>query len=214
MLVAVFVLLFDVLVQERPPVHDQQAVGVVVGAGDPPELTGRHQLPHQDAAPALDPLPAVVGEFHVLRVHPDGVAVDAEHGARSHDIRIEAFLLEGVVLRKACLVHEVHGLLHRVLDVLVIRGEREEIVVEHLHVALRLDLQCLVHGASLHEDRDVAVQDVHFLVCVGDHPAGREDTCYADDDAAQQEQSANDPDQLDLVFQILDYHISFVSVVI
>ena len=185
----------------------------IVGPRDPAELTGGHKLPHQDAAAALDPLPAVVGELHVLGVHPDGVAVDAEHGARTHDVGVEALLLEGVVLREARLVHEVHGLLHRVLDVLVVRGEGEEVMVEHLHVALRLDLQRLFHGAPLDEDRDVAVQDVHFLVRVGHHAPGRKDARHADDDAAEQEQPADDADQPDLVFKVLDYHIACFIVV-
>ena len=105
MLVARLVLLFDVLVQQGPPVHDQKAVRVVVRAGDPAELSGCDELAHQDAAAALDALPAVVGELHILRVDLDGVAVDAEDRARTHDVRVEALLLEGVVLRQARLVH-------------------------------------------------------------------------------------------------------------
>jgi hypothetical protein len=87
-------------------------------------------------------------------------------------------------------------------------------MVEHLHMALRLDLQRLVHGAALDEDRDVAVQDVHFLVCVGHHAPGREDARHADDDAACEEQPADDADQPDLVFKVLDYHIASFIVVI
>ena len=207
-------LLFDVLVQQGPPVDDEQSVGVVVRAGYAPELTGGHKLAHKDAAPSLDPLPAVIGELHVLGIDADGVAVDAEDRARSHDVRVEALFLEGVVLRKAGLVHEVHGLLHRVFDVLVIRGEREEVVVEHLDVTLGLHLQRLVHGAPLDEDRDVAVQYVDLLMGIGDHAPGRDDARHADDDATGEEQSADDSHQLDLVFQILDYHILSVVIVI
>ena len=87
-------------------------------------------------------------------------------------------------------------------------------MVEHLHMALRLDLQRLFHGAPLDEDRDVAVQDVHFLVRVGHHAPGREYARHTDDDAAEQEQPADDADQPDLVFKVLDYHIACVIVVI
>ena len=87
-------------------------------------------------------------------------------------------------------------------------------MVEHLHVALRLDLQRLVHRAALDEDRDVAVQHVYLLVRVGHHPAGREYARHADDDAAEQEQPADDADQPNLVFKVLDYHIACFIVVI
>ena len=134
-LIVVFRFLFDVLVQQCAPVHDEQTVGVVLRAGHPLELSGGDQLAHQDVAPPLDALPSVVGELHLGRVEPDAVAEDGEYGTRTEDVAVEAFLLEGVVLCQPRLIHQVHGFLHRVADIFVIRCQCEEVVVDFLYTS-------------------------------------------------------------------------------
>ena len=134
-LIAVLCFLLDVPVQQRAPVHDEQPVGVVLRARHTLELSGSDQLAHQDVAPAFDALPSVVGELHFLTVEADAVAEDAEHRTRAHDIRVETFFLQRIVLRKSGLVHQVHGLLHRVADVFVVRRQREEVMVDFLYIS-------------------------------------------------------------------------------
>lgn len=109
---------------------------VVLRAGNPFELSRRHQLAHEDVAPALDTLPAVVGELHLLFVESHAVAENGEYGARSQDVGIEALLFERVVLRQPGLVHQIHGFLHRVTDVFVVRGQREKVVVDFLYIMI------------------------------------------------------------------------------
>ena len=96
-------------------------------------LSRRHQFTHQNIAPSLYPLPTVVGELHLLLVELDAVAKDAEHGTRTHDVVVEAFFLQGVVLSQARLVHQIHRLLHRITDVLVVGSKREEVMVDFLY---------------------------------------------------------------------------------
>ena len=69
-------------------------MGVVVRPWNTFELSCRDELSGKDACSSLDTLAAIVGELHLLFVEIDAVAEDAEHGTRTHDIGIEAFLLE------------------------------------------------------------------------------------------------------------------------
>src|SRR5574344_855172 len=94
--VVYLVLLLYVLVDECAPVHYEKSVRVVIRSRYSLELPGCDELTHQDAASAFNPLTAVVGELHVLGVHPDAVTVDAEHCTGSHDVGVKSFLLEGV----------------------------------------------------------------------------------------------------------------------
>ena len=70
--------------------------------------------------PSLYPLPTVVGELHLLLVELDAVAKDAEHGTRTHDIVVKALFLQRIVLRQTSFIDQIHRLLHRIADVLVI----------------------------------------------------------------------------------------------
>ena len=87
----------------------------------------------------------------------DAVTEDAEHGTGSHDIGVKTFLPESVVLGKTRLINEVHRLLCRVLDVLVIRSKCEEELVEHFHMALGFYIKRFFHRASTYKDRHIAV---------------------------------------------------------
>ena len=135
-LIVVLCLLLDVLVQQRAPVHDEQPVRVVLRARHPFELSGCDQFAHQDVAPAFDALPSVVGELHFGCIESDAVAEDGEHRACSENVAVETFLFERIILcQSLCqsgLVHQVHGLLHRVTDVLVIRRKGEKVMVDFL----------------------------------------------------------------------------------
>ena len=109
-------------------------MGVVLRPGYPLELSGGDKLAHQDVASPLDALPSVVGELHLGRIKPDAVAEDGEYGTRTEDVAVEAFLLERVVLCQPRLVHQIHGFLHCIADILVVRRQREEIVVDFLYI--------------------------------------------------------------------------------
>lgn len=132
-LIVAFRLLLDVLVQQCAPVHDEQPVRVVLRPGYTLELSRRNQFAHQDIAAPFDTLPPVVGKLHLLLVEGDTVAENRKDGARSQDVRVETFFLERVVLCQARFVHQVHRFLHRVADVLVVRGKREKVVADFLY---------------------------------------------------------------------------------
>lgn len=97
-------------------------------------LSRRHQFTHQNIAPSLYPLPTVVGELHLLLVELDAVAKDAEHGTRTHDIVVKALFLQRIVLRQTSFIDQIHRLLHRIADVLVIGSKRKEVMVEKVKV--------------------------------------------------------------------------------
>jgi len=109
-------------------------VGVVLRARHAPELPGRYQLAHQDVAAPLDALSSVVRELHRTLVEPDAVAEDGEHGARSQYVGVESALFERVVLRQSGFVHQIHRLFHRIADILVIRRQGKEVVVDFLYI--------------------------------------------------------------------------------
>ena len=182
-------------------------MGVVVRPGNTFELSCRDKLSGKDACSSLNTLAAIVGELHLLFVEVDAVAEDAEHGTRTHDIGIEAFLLQRVVLGKTCLINQIHGFVHGVFDVLVVRSQGEEIVVEHLHMGLGFHIESLLHGASLDKDGHIAIQHIYFLMGIGHHYLGCPNAGDTDDDTAQKEEGADNQNQLDLVFEILDNHI-------
>ena len=125
--------LLDVLVQQGSPVRYQQSVRIVVRPWHPFQLSRCDQLSHQDGSAPFDALPPVIGELHLSLVKLDAVTEDAEHGTRSHDVVVEPFFLQRVVLGKSRFVHQIHGFLHRVLDVLVIGSQRKEEVVDFLY---------------------------------------------------------------------------------
>ena len=135
-LIVAFRFLLDVLVQQCAPVHDEQPVRVVLRPGYTLELSRCNQFAHQDIAAPFDTLPSVVGKLHLLLVEGDAVAENRKDGARSQDVRVETFFLERVVLCQARFVHQVHRFLHRIADVLVVRGKREKVVVDFLYILL------------------------------------------------------------------------------
>ena len=106
---------------------------IVLGSRHTLQIALSDQFTHQHGSSALDTLTAIIGEGHILFTETDTVTEDAEDGTRSHDIAIETFLLQGIVLCQTCLVDEVHGFLHRVLDVFVIRCKSKEIMVDFLY---------------------------------------------------------------------------------
>ena len=192
-------LLLYILVQQGAPLGDEQAMRIVLAPRDTLQFAGGDKLTGEDIRAALDALPPVVGELHLVLVEPYGVTEDAEDGTGSHDVVVEAFLLQGVVLGKSCLIYQIHGLGHGVVDVLVIRGKGEEKMMETLHMALCLYIKGLVHGRTLDKDRDIAVQHIDLLLGIDNHAAGCPDAAQADDDAAQKEETADDADELDFV---------------
>ena len=148
----------------------------------------------------------MVGELHLFLIEVDAVAEDGEDRTCTHDVRVEAFFLQGIVLCQSRFIYQIHGFLHRIFDVLVIRSKREEEMVEHFNVALCFHIQGLFHGGTLYQYGHVPVQYIHFLLCIRHHAPCRPDAGDADKDAADQEAAADDCYQLDFVFKILDYH--------
>ena len=193
-------MLFHILVEDSAPVDDEQSVWVVLRPGNPFKKALGHQLTHQHGCPALNTLTAIVGERHVLLAELNAVTENTEDGTRSHNIAIETFFLQGIVLGKASLVDEIHGLLHRVLDVLVIRGEGEEVVMEHLDMALGFHVKGLFHRAAVDENGYVAVEHVHFFLRVIDHPLGCPDAAEGDDHTAYEKEAAQYQHEFDFVF--------------
>ena len=171
-------------------------------------MTCCDKLTGQNARPTLNSLPAVIGELHFFFIELDAVTEDAENGTRSHDIGIEALLLQSVVLGKACLINEIHGLLHCIFDIFVVRSQCEEEMMEHFYMALSFHIEGFLHRTALYQNRYITVEDVNLLLCIRDHDTGCPDAGDTDNDAAYKEQATDDHHQLDLIFEILYYHIT------
>lgn len=62
MLVFRFLFLFQVLVQKRSPVGNQNAMRIILRPGDFLQASSSHNLTHQDIGSSLYSLPAIVGE--------------------------------------------------------------------------------------------------------------------------------------------------------
>ena len=189
-------------------------MGVVLRSRYSLELSGRDQFTHQNAAAPFDALPSIVGELHFLPVEGHAVAENRKDGARTQNVGVESLLLERVVLCKSRLIYQVHRLLHRVADILVVRRKREKIVVEHLHMALGLHIEGLLHGGLIDKYRHVAVQHIDLLLRIRNHRPGGPDARHTDDDTPHEKDRAENPHQLDLVLQILDYHTLLLFVVL
>ena len=93
-LVRVLGFLLNVLVQEGTPVGDKKAMWVVLCPWHSLQLTCGDKLTHEDACASLYTLPTIIRKLHVVLVELDAVTEDAENGTCTHDVRVEAFLLE------------------------------------------------------------------------------------------------------------------------
>ena len=149
------------------------------------QVSCRYKLAHQDAGSALYSLSAVVDEGEGVGIQLDAVTIDAADGTRSDDVVIEALFFQGIILRQTGLVNEIHCLAHRILDILVIRCESEEELVEHFHMALCLYVKRLFHRAPIYKNRHSTVKDIDFLMSIIDHHPCSPDAGDTDDDASQ-----------------------------
>ena len=172
---------------------------VVVSSRHSFQLSCRHQFTGQHIGSTLDALSAVVGELHLLLVELDAVTEDTEHGTCSHDVGVETLFFQRIVLRQSCLIHQIHGFLHRVFDVLVIWCQCEEIMMEHLDMALCFHIQCLIHRRTLHQNWYVAVQHIDFVLCIHHHILRRPDATDTYQHASNQKQTTDDSHQLHLI---------------
>lgn len=132
----VFILLFDVFVQQGAPVHYQQPVRVVVRPGYPFQFAGGHQFTGENGSPPLDALAAIVGKLHFLLVEVDTVTEYREYRTRSHDIVVKSLFFQCIVLCQSGLVHQVHRLIHGVADIFVIRCQREKEMMDFLYIMI------------------------------------------------------------------------------
>ena len=172
---------------------------VVVSPRNSFQLSCRHQFTGQHIGSALDALSAVVGKLHFLLVKLNAVTKDAEHGTSSHDVGVESLFLQCIVLRQSCLIHQIHGFLHRVFDVLVIGCQCKEVVMEHLDMTLCFHIQCLIHRRTLHQNWHVAIQHIDFVLCIHHHILRRPDAADAYQHTPNQKQATDDSHQLHLI---------------
>ena len=80
--------------------------------------------------------------------------------------------------------------------------------MEHFYMTLGFHIEGFLHRATLYQDRHITVEDINLLLCIRDHDTGCPDAGDTDNDAAYKEQTANNHHQLDLIFEILYYHIT------
>ena len=106
---------------------------IIIRPGHSLQFAGRHQLTGENGSPSLDALSPVIGKLHFFLVEVDTVTKYREYRTRSHDVVIKSLFFQRVVLRQSGLIHQVHRLIHSVADILVIRCQREEKVVDFLY---------------------------------------------------------------------------------
>ena len=97
-LVIILIPLLYILVKEGTPINNEKTVGVILRPRNTTELTGGDNLTHEDGGAAFYTLATIIGELHIFLVELDTVTVDAKHTAGSHDVIIETFFLQCVVL--------------------------------------------------------------------------------------------------------------------
>lgn len=59
--------------------------------------------------------------------------------------------------------------------------------MEHFHMTLGFHIECFFHGATLNENRYIAIQYVHFLMRIRYHYLGSPNAGDADDDTTHKE---------------------------
>ena len=144
------ILIVQILVFKRPPVGNQQSVGIVSRPRHGLDISGRDQRTLQVTGAPLDELRTVVGELPFLFVEVDGVAHDGADRRRGDDVGIKAVLVHRLLLLQRRAVRHVHGLAERPLDVVVVGRQVEEILVDFLYkIAKRLDFSNLYSHSFL-----------------------------------------------------------------
>ena len=149
---------------------------VILGSRNTLQVSCCYKLAHQDAGSALYSLSAVVDEGEGVGIQLDAVTIDAADGTRTDDVVIEALFFQGIILCQTGLVNEIHCLAHRILDILVIRCESEEELVEHFYITFCLYVKGFIHRGLFHQDWNVAVQHIHFLMGIVNHTPCDEET--------------------------------------
>lgn len=137
--------------------------------------------------------------LHFFLVEVDTVTKYREYRTRSHDVVIKSLFFQRVVLRQSGLIHQVHRLIHSVADILVIRCQREEKVVEHFYMAFRFHVKRFLHRGPLYQNGYIAVQYIHFLLGICHHHPCRPDARQADEHTSGKKKSAEYRHQLDFV---------------
>ena len=150
-------------------------------------------------------IPAGVANGQVIKLK--GYGGEGINGGPAGDLYITFVIAEDPVFKRLgddlyvdVDIDQIHRLLHRIADVLVIGSKRKEVMVEHLDMALCLHIQRFLHRGAVHQYGHVAVQYIHLLLRVRHHAARRPDARHRDDDAAHEERRADDAHQLDFVF--------------
>ena len=93
-LIVTLCFLLDIFVQQCAPVYYEQSMRIVVRSRHTFKLPCRNQFAHQDITPALDSLPTIVGELHILFVKGDTVTEYREHRARTQYIGVKSLFLD------------------------------------------------------------------------------------------------------------------------
>lgn len=155
---------------------------------------------HEDIGSTLNPLPAIVGKGKRILVQPDTVTENTADGGCSYQIVIESLFLQCIILGKSCLIYEIHGFLHGIADILVIRSQCEEEMMKHLNITLCLYIEGLFHGGLLDKNRDISIQDIYLFLGITYHTSSNDYAAKADDHAAYEKEAADDHYHFNLVF--------------
>ncbi len=73
-------------------------------------------------------------------------------------------------------------------------------MMEHLNMALCLHVQGFFHVAPVHQDWDIAIEDINLLLRIIDHSLGCPDATQGDYNAPHKKEAAKYEDKLDFVF--------------
>ena len=63
-------------------------------------------------------------------------------------------------------------------------------MMEHFHMALGFHVKGLFHRTSVDEYGHIAVQDIHFLLCITDHSSGCPDAAEGDNHTTYKKEAA------------------------
>jgi len=167
--------LLKVLVHDGTVVDYHEPVRILFRTLCALDVPFSHQLTVKYGCTPFDALSSVIDELHVAFIKLDAVGHDVELCRSGDDVVVEAALLERVVLHKTGLVDKVHGLFDVVLDVLFIRCQVEEQLMEAVDVCLDFDIECNLGVRLFGHEGDVPRKYIDFLPFVLGEDEGVDD---------------------------------------
>ena len=136
---------------------------IIPGSGNRFNVPRGNHAALQVLGSALDELRSVVGKFPFVFIKLNGVTHDGTHRRRGDDVGVESVLIQSLFLLESRTIRHVHRLADRPLDVVVVRWQIEEVLMEELDMGLGFHREVRFQLGTLCKEGNVTVQYVNLL---------------------------------------------------